>query len=237
LLNSKRLASKMDNAGVNTDGETLQFEETVVTTSSELLKMDTNIVSTKNGLVLSGFQLKGTTKRAKISSKDFENDIKIRERDAILNIEKGVIKSAEVLEAEQMQLIIPLPPSRSDIHRAVKSTATFIDEKIKEIDSAPKSLEQLAADELLAELNGVKREFNEFDTLSIPTSDNNIIKKNAPLLMASLAPELVGLKTDEERFKADIDMRPEDMNVRSDAYRSVPIEEFGAAMLRYNCYI
>jgi hypothetical protein len=44
---------------------------------------------------------------------------------------------------------------------------------------------------------------------------------------------IIGLKTDEERFAADIAMRPEDMNVRSDAYRSVPIEEFGAAMLRY----
>lgn len=96
--------------------------------------MDDDLVSTNGGLALSGFQLKGTTKRKKISSTDFENEIKIKERDAVLGIEQGVIKSAEVLKAEEMQLIIPLPPCRSDIHRAVKTVIAVNDEESIEID-------------------------------------------------------------------------------------------------------
>ena len=71
---------------------------------------------------------------------------------------------------------------------------------------------------------------NTLNTASSSSSSNP--KKSAPLLSASLAPELLGLKDDGERFKADINTRPDDMNVRSDAYKSVRIADFGAAMLR-----
>jgi hypothetical protein len=51
-------------------------------------------------------------------------------------------------------------------------------------------------------------------------------------LQASIAPELLNLKDEGERFKVDLALRPDDMNIRSDRYRDTPVEEFGAAMLR-----
>jgi hypothetical protein len=57
-------------------------------------------------------------------------------------------------------------------------------------------------------------------------------KKSAPLLMANLAPELLGIQSDDERFKKDISLRAEDMDFTSNRYKSIPVNEFGAAMLR-----
>ena len=191
--------------------------------------------------VSSGFQMKGSSKR-KIITADYKEKVV---REAVLGIEKGVIKSAEVAKSEETRLVIPLPPSRTDIVRAIKSEPKNIPDNLRSVSehkndekNVPKTLEELAAEELIAEMTGVKEHSTE-NLHSIPlTGGNTLIPGNpkaakaAPLLAASLAPELLGLTNDDERFKADINTRPDDLNVRSDAYKSVRIEDFGAAMLR-----
>ena len=105
-----------------------------------------------------------------------------------------------------------------------------------------RSLDQQAVDELIAEMN-TDSTVSSYNLLSIPLIVNATVSskgsdstgKAAPLLAASLAPELIGLRDDDERFKADINTRPEDLSVRSDAYKLVRIEDFGAAMLRGAC--
>ena len=209
------------------------------------------------GFVAGGFQLKGTSKRKIITTSDDKSDY----REAVLGIESGVIKSSSTLQSDRVHLIIPLPPGRVDIVRAkisggndsLQPPVSPIDRQNTVIpgieckfsmefslppailatnsslaDCSTKTLEQLATEELIAEIAGGKE--NSIDNLhSIPLVGGN---KSVPLLAACLAPELIGLKDDDERFKADIHTRPDDLNVRSDAYKVVRIEDFGAAMLR-----
>ena len=188
------------------------------------------------GFAAGGFQLKGTSKRKIITISDDKSDF----REAVLGIEKGVIKSVSGPQSDQVHLIIPLAPSRVDIVRAVRSIDNhrekYTDLPVIDAENGliPKTLEQLAADELIAEMTGDKE--RSIDNLhSIPVIGGSEINKGlkaAPLLAASLAPELIGLRDDDERFKADINTRPDDIGVRSDAYKVVRIEDFGAAMLR-----
>ena len=53
-----------------------------------------------------------------------------------------------------------------------------------------------------------------------------------PLLMANLPPELLGDMAEDEKFKVDMSLRAGDIGASSQAYSSVPIAQFGAAMLR-----
>ena len=184
--------------------------------------------------------MKGSSKRRKITA---DNGAEIEVRESVLGIEKGIIKSASSSLADaSVHLIIPLPPPRIDIQKKQKSVVETDKEKIAEGSIKPSdqpiSLEQQAADELIAEMSGTSKKA-AVNLLSIPlaSSDSSGQQKesygrSAPLLAASLAPELLGLRDDDERFKADINTRPEDLNVRSDAYKVVRIEDFGAAMLR-----
>ena len=204
--------------------------------------IESNADTAGKSLTLSGFQLKGSSKRRKINS-DYGIDVEVRE--AVLGIEKGVIKPVNVAKTDNSHhLVIPLPPSRQDILRATSSKSVSSDieagnhDAQKTATSLPRSLDEQAAQELIAEMSGVT-ETTSVNLLSIPLSSDLSVQnkaeskiKSAPLLAASLAPELIGLSNDDERFKADINTRPEDMNVRSDAYKLVRIEDFGAAMLR-----
>ena len=166
-------------------------------------------------------------------------------KETVTEITKGVIKSALPSSTTSNLLIIPLPPPRR-LTNATGNDVPIVTVSTTDDDTvvpATKTLEQLAAEELVAESKGeIKHESGRL--LTIPTVSNNLASsssqtnnnqstaKATPLLMANLAPELLAAKDDEERFKVDISMRPEDLNVRSDAYKAVPIEEFGAAMLR-----
>jgi hypothetical protein len=183
--------------------------------------------------VAGGFQMKGSSKRRKITT---DGGAEIEARETVLGIEKGIIKSASLsLSEASSQLIIPLPPPRIV---APKKQKTVVEIDREKISDQPISLEQQAADELVAEMTGTSKKA-AVNLLSIPvvSSDPSGQRKetygrSAPLLAASLAPELIGLRDDDERFKADINTRPEDLGVRSDAYKVVRIEDFGAAMLR-----
>jgi hypothetical protein len=180
-----------------------------------------------------GFQMKGSSKRRKITA---DSGAEIEARETVLGIEKGIIKSATSSQSEaSSQLIIPLPPPRIDAPKKQKTVVEIDKEKISD---RPISLEQQAADELIEEMTGTSKKA-AVNLLSIPIASGDpsgqrkeTYGRPAPLLAASLAPELIGLRDDDERFKADINTRPEDLNVRSDAYKVVRIEDFGAAMLR-----
>jgi hypothetical protein len=180
-----------------------------------------------------GFQMKGSSKRRKITA---DSGAEIEARETVLGIEKGIIKSATSSQSEaSSQLIIPLPPPRIDAPKKQKTVVEIDKEKISD---PPISLEQQAADELIEEMTGTSKKA-AVNLLSIPIASGDpsgqrkeTYGRPAPLLAASLAPELIGLRDDDERFKADINTRPEDLNVRSDAYKVVRIEDFGAAMLR-----
>jgi G patch domain/KOW motif-containing protein len=60
----------------------------------------------------------------------------------------------------------------------------------------------------------------------------SIEEKAVPLLSRHIGKEILECKTDEERFRVDIKNRPDDMHVKSDIYEAVPVEQFGAALLR-----
>ena len=53
-----------------------------------------------------------------------------------------------------------------------------------------------------------------------------------PLLMANLPPELLGDISQDEKFKVDMSLRAGDIAASSQAYSTVPIAQFGEAMLR-----
>jgi G patch domain and KOW motifs-containing protein len=158
-----------------------------------------------------GFQISGATKRKKIIDAPIDSDD--TKREAVVSMEQGASKvSAD--EKAKTELVIPLPPPRNpSIAPAVSA------------DDA----DQLAAQELLNDLTKSDGKKSE-NTLVIVTKKVEDVK--APLLMANVAPELLACSNDDERFKVDISLRAENMDVNSDLYQNVPIEAFGAAMLR-----
>jgi hypothetical protein len=156
------------------------------------------------------FQLQGNTNRPKIIPTE---TIEIaKEKVLVIEGDKIVTDANE----NSKQLIIPLI-------QPVYNTLPNENDKVDNLDA-------LAAKELLQELSSSNEK----------GSDNNLVigtnllqnKKKAPLLLANIPAEILALTDDDERFKADIALRPADMDVKSDAYLSVPIEQFGAAMLR-----
>lgn len=60
------------------------------------------------------------------------------------------------------------------------------------------------------------------------TNDQRKGGKYTSILMAHVNPDL----DDGERFKSDILQRADDVDFKSDIYKKIPVEEFGAAMLR-----
>ena len=58
------------------------------------------------------------------------------------------------------------------------------------------------------------------------------IPADAPLLIKNSVPGLGDIQDEKERFKRDIDVRPEEVSFNDDTYQRVPIHEFGAALLR-----
>lgn len=197
------------------------------------------------------FQIKGGIKRKRvIGSSDFDSD---NENDDGTDISSKVIiregntrfdgKSLPLVK-EKPLLVIPLydglsskiaenkannssNTSQSNLHHATSSNENKL------------SLDEQAAKEIMEELmTDNKPKDGLTSTLVIESSnanesaDGSIGSKKTPLLLANIASELKGLATDEERFKKDILLRADDMDVRSNKYKSVPVEEFGAALLR-----
>ncbi|KAF0686305.1 Aste57867_21911 [Aphanomyces stellatus] len=101
-----------------------------------------------------------------------------------------------------------------------------------------------AAEALLADIraSSSKAEDAEESTLVIPiaggdtkTSDpssSSTASKEAPLLSRNRIPGMENVAGDKNKFKHDLSMRPDELDIHSDAFDAVPIEEFGAALLR-----
>jgi transcription antitermination factor NusG len=159
------------------------------------------------------------------------------------------VKAPLVIPLQLPRNVQPPPPQPTKAAGSVAGASgggAAVVMKLKEIIITEEStLEERAAAELLKSLHDKRTEIAE-SKLCIPLagqvtgdeSDNhvgsaaNTTVNRMPLLQANLAPELAGIANDDERFKVDISLRADDMNVRSSAYKDVPIEEFGAAMLR-----
>ena len=89
-------------------------------------------------------------------------------------------------------------------------------------------LDEAAAAAVIAEGISVKREKKDL-VIAGPAPQE---ETKQPLLKAAMLPGLNELENDDQRFKRDLEMRADDVDVTGDAYRSVRIEEFGRGMLR-----
>lgn len=71
------------------------------------------------------------------------------------------------------------------------------------------------------------------DEIVIPAMKNeNLFQQKVndkPILMMNKVPMKEG---EEDVFKVDVELRPSELNVNSQVYQDVPVEDFGAAMLR-----
>ena len=84
-------------------------------------------------------------------------------------------------------------------------------------------LDEAAAAAVIAEGISVKREKKDL-VIAGPAPQE---ETKQPLLKAAMLPGLNELENDDQRFKRDLEMRADDVDVTGDAYRSVRIEEFG----------
>lgn len=156
-----------------------------------------------------GFQLKGSTKRKVLVGTDSkltadDNTVKV---EAILSIEDNQVQGIEI---EKGPLIIPLQPPLNPTL----------------------SIDEIAAQELLAEAKNEGKAKQDSGMIIGPIGNTSVGTKKQPLLLANVAPELLNIEDDVVRYKMDVSMRPEDIDAKSESYVAVPIEEFGAALLR-----
>ena len=100
-------------------------------------------------------------------------------------------------------------------------------------DTDGDDLSRRAEAELLRELHNKPTSSDGnfiIDVSSSTSSSSN--KKRGPLLLANIAEEVLQAQGDDDKFKADLSLRPDDLRVTSTAYKEVPVECFGAALLR-----
>ena len=151
---------------------------------------------------MQGFRLKGTKRKHLIDGTSDEHDDLVND--------EGV-ESANLIKKP---LVIPLANPRE------KSIAT----------NTALSLDERAAAELIDDLRNPSDKNSTSNLIIAPVQQNSAA--NLPILMAATAPELNGITDDSERFKVDLSLRADDVSFKSTSYKSVPIEEFGAALLR-----
>lgn len=140
------------------------------------------------------------------------------DRDYVLSVDGSVVKSTQP-KTEKKELIIPL--IRNNVWRLPKAQKQA-DQSKTESEEVPNinaelTLEEQAVKEILADANASKSQQGG--------STENGEGRNIPLLVQNKVPE--GFETDE---KVDASLRAEEPTM--DDYESVPIEEYGLAMLR-----
>lgn len=173
-------------------------------------------------------------------------------KELIVGLEGNVVKGTA---PEKKVLVIPLLES-DRLHReaavasaaagagagaSIKTTSSV--SAPASLTSVPESAQPLSLDEqaaraLLADATGQTSADDNGPKLVIAVAyaaeatTNGATTKRKPLLLANVAPELLEIDNDLDRYKRDIELRPDDIDFKSDAYKAVPIEEFGAALLR-----
>jgi G patch domain/KOW motif-containing protein len=183
-----------------------------------------------------GFQFKGTAKRQKIVESE-----QLPTVDIITGIEGADIKSVKPQSASD-ELVIPLIQPRNASTPAPPSKHAASIPAVKELKQATSrepNLDQLAAAELLAESKGGDKDSDDqYGSLVIKQEQKpdegktDGPRKKAPLLMLNVAPELLNIANENDRFKYDVSSRAEDLSVRSEIYEAIPVSQFGAALLR-----
>ena len=123
-------------------------------------------------------------------------------QESILSFEAVPAAEKGAKEDEGETLVIPLPPSLAQKGRAVKNGDA-------EGSAGAEGMEVEVGDE-----------------------DAETSAKSVPLLLQGLDPRLLSATGDHDRFKVDMSLRAEDVECREENYVAVPVEKFGAAMLR-----
>jgi hypothetical protein len=174
-----------------------------------------------------GFQFKGTSKRQKIVEEEKKPEVEL-----VKSIEGSTIDSINP-QKKDAPLVIPMIQPKTQV-----VTIEAAQPKQQADAAAQLTIDQLAAQELLSELKGDTSSGNDpYASLVIKqagssTEESNGGKKKAPLLMQNVAPELLKISYENDRFKYDVSSRAEDLNVRSEIYDAIPVSQFGAALLR-----
>ncbi|CAN0174732.1 unnamed protein product, partial [Discosporangium mesarthrocarpum] len=180
-----------------------------------------------------------------------QGSIEGKDKDYVTGIGEGEVVSANQAPVKG-PLVIPLAVNSWAI-KAVAAPARTGDSPGKSTTAAlepgegPPATEKRSLDELAAE--ALVRESRELDGRSareqgtdFGTGSDRVIaltgaeskdgQRKGTLLARSMMPGLAELEGDDAKFKYDLTHRADDVDVKSDAYRVIPIEEFGAALLR-----
>lgn len=149
------------------------------------------------------------------------------EKVLVRSIEGSNLKNLSGDDAPKV-LVIPLPkpipfsrrePSAEQVPSGAASATSIEEQAVLEIIADTKDLDSLNS---IPVLPPVPHESSPRIVQGVPV----------PLLAKNLAPELLKMQSDDERFRYDISQRPDDISVKSEAYEAVPVDQFGAAMLR-----
>jgi G patch domain/KOW motif-containing protein len=83
----------------------------------------------------------------------------------------------------------------------------------------------------------LKLEVSEEEKFIVPedhmviNTENDAEEKDLPLLLRHQNPELLEIEDEKERFKKDVESRPVEMSPEDEAYKLIPIQEYGTAVL------
>ncbi|CEG35994.1 uncharacterized protein PHALS_00316 [Plasmopara halstedii] len=193
---------------------------------------------------LGGFTLKKGKKKALVASADFKvcNPTTRQVSEKVYVTEFDPTVPAALTEYGKQPLVIPLLAS---------TTQNVVSKDIKNCNEPELTIEigtsvdEQAAAEILAETHAHATTHNSDQTLVIPSergekraelfsNNNSQLHKNGklPILQQNVVPGLDQLQDVVDKYRHDVASRPEALDVHSDVYESIPIEEFGAALLR-----
>jgi hypothetical protein len=165
--------------------------------------------------------------------------------EVIAALEEGSAVDAEGLTDEQRaerkrkeaELVIPLPTSKpwakqqppqqqpgeeeDGAKRPTKEPAAETTAASRPDGAAPMSLEEEAVAALIKEATAAQ---------AGPRGEGEVEVGDIPLLMKNRIPGMESAGNDEERFRVDVNVRPAEPG--EDEYERVPVEAFGAALLR-----
>ncbi|OWZ15218.1 hypothetical protein PHMEG_00011182 [Phytophthora megakarya] len=152
---------------------------------------------------------------------------------------------AQLTEDGKKPLVIPLLETNawSEANKSLNK------DKLGSADQIGTSADEQAAAQILAETQGAKNPSQDTaqKDLVIPIADDREKKRSElfqdgekrpksdqkkPILQQNAVPGLDELQDVTDKYRHDVALRPEAPDVHSDVYDSVPVEAFGAALLR-----
>jgi len=189
----------------------------------------------------SGFHFKQTISPKPIKRRALDEENSIEQKDFVLSISGNKLESLKEEEEEEVSngpLVIPLP--NVSLRRISNKYARFLNKEVSasskdssiekeckrnekdssnshEIQEKKKTLDELAVDELMKEARGEKMiEISEEIEL--------------PMLIKYRNFDLDHISDETERFRADVESRPNEAT--HEDYSRVPVSQFGSGLLR-----